>query len=103
VLDQSLKLAIDLFSDSSPLEEHLLYIEKLGEERRDVALANESHKKRVKWQYDQFVFPSDLLRRRPCPSLRPIQGSPGGRKVQTHVVQSFHCERDIKEGNLSSG
>jgi transposase InsO family protein len=41
----SLKLAVELLSDTSPLEEHLLYLEKLDEQHRDVALANEAHKK----------------------------------------------------------
>jgi hypothetical protein len=41
----SLKLEVQLFTDTSPLEEHLLYLEQLDEQRRDAALANEAHKK----------------------------------------------------------
>jgi hypothetical protein len=40
----SLKLAVDLFPGTSPLEEHLLYLEKLDEQCHDEALANEAHK-----------------------------------------------------------
>jgi hypothetical protein len=40
----SLKLEVELFPDTSPLEECLLYIEKLDEKCHDVALANEAHK-----------------------------------------------------------
>jgi hypothetical protein len=37
------------------LEEHLIYLEHLDEQRRDADLANEAHKKRVKSQYNKFV------------------------------------------------
>jgi hypothetical protein len=40
----SLKLAIELLLDTSPLEERLLYLEQLDEKHRDVSLANEAHK-----------------------------------------------------------
>ena len=53
----SLKLAVQLFPDTSPLEERLLYLEQLDEQCHDVALANEAHKKRVKCHYDQSVHP----------------------------------------------
>ena len=41
----SLKLAVELLPDTSPLEEHLLYLEQFDEKRRDAALANKAHKK----------------------------------------------------------
>jgi hypothetical protein len=41
----SLKLAVELLSDTSPLEECLLYLEQLDEQCRDAASANEAHKK----------------------------------------------------------
>ena len=53
----SLKLAVQLFPDTSPLEERLLYLEKLNEQCHDEALANEAHKNRVKCQYDRSVRP----------------------------------------------
>jgi hypothetical protein len=53
----SLKLAVQLFPDTSPLEENLLYLKQLDEKRCDVALANETHKKKFKCQYDRFVHP----------------------------------------------
>jgi hypothetical protein len=49
----SLKLAVQLLPDTSPLEERLLYLERLNEQRRDAALANEAHKHKVKCQYDR--------------------------------------------------
>jgi hypothetical protein len=40
----SLKLAVQLLPDTSPLEERLIYLEQ----RHDAALANETHKHKVK-------------------------------------------------------
>jgi hypothetical protein len=53
----SLKLAVQLLPDTSPLEERLVYLEKLNKQRRDVALANEAHKHKVKCQYDRSIRP----------------------------------------------
>jgi hypothetical protein len=53
----SLKLAVQLLPDTSPLEERLVHLEQLDEQRRDAALANEAHKNRVKCQYDRSVRP----------------------------------------------
>ena len=53
----SLKLAVELFPETSSLEERLLHLEHLDEQRRDAAIINEAHKKRVITQYDKVVFP----------------------------------------------
>jgi hypothetical protein len=50
-------LAVQLLPDTSPLEERLVHLEQLNEQRRDAALANEAHKHKVKFQYDMFVCP----------------------------------------------
>jgi hypothetical protein len=39
------------------LEECLVYLEHLDEQRRDVAIENEAHKKRVKANYDKSMHP----------------------------------------------
>ena len=44
----SLKLAVKLIPDTSSEEEIFLYLNNLDETRRDAALVNEAHKKRVK-------------------------------------------------------
>jgi hypothetical protein len=44
----SLKLEVQLLPNTSPLEERLLYLERLNEQRRDVTLANKAHKHKVK-------------------------------------------------------
>ena len=51
----SLKLVVELLPDTSTEEERFLYTNNLDETRRDAALANEAHKKRVKAQYDKSV------------------------------------------------
>lgn len=53
----SLKLAEELLPETSGLEERLLHLEHLDEQRRDAATMNEAHKKRVKTQYDKSVRP----------------------------------------------
>jgi len=51
----SLKLAIELLPDTSPLEERLVHLEQLDEQRRDALVALEVNKRRVKVQYDKSV------------------------------------------------
>ena len=53
----SLKLAIDLLPDTSPLEEHLVHLKQLDEQRRDALVALEFNKRHVKVQYDKSVRP----------------------------------------------
>ena len=50
-------LVIKLLPDTSSVEEIFLYLNNLDETRRDVALANEAHKKCVKAQYDKSFQP----------------------------------------------
>ena len=44
----SLKIAIHVLPDTTELEEHLLHLEHLDEQCRDVLMTNEAHKNRVK-------------------------------------------------------
>ena len=66
----SLKLAIELLPDTSAMEDHLVHLEQLDEQRRDalvalevnkhrvkVQVALEVNKHRVKVQYDKSVSP----------------------------------------------
>eukprot|EP00253_Pinus_taeda_P019939 PITA_19939 len=53
----SLKLAVELLPETSSLEERLLHLEHLDQQRQDAATMNEAHKKRVKTQYDKSVHP----------------------------------------------
>jgi hypothetical protein len=49
----SLKLVVQLFPDTSPLEEQLVHLEQ----RHNVALSNEARKHKVKCQYDRSIHP----------------------------------------------
>ena len=53
----SLRIAIHVLPDTFELEECLLHLEHLDEHHRDALTANESHKNRVKRQYDKSVKP----------------------------------------------
>ena len=53
----SLRIAIHVLPDMTELEEHLLHLEYLDEQCRDVLIANQAHKNRVKIQYDKSVKP----------------------------------------------
>ena len=53
----SLKLTVELLPNTSTEEEKFLYLTNLDDTTRDVALANEAHKKRVKAHYDKSIQP----------------------------------------------
>ena len=54
---RSLKLAIELLPDNSPLEERLVHLEQLDEQCRDALVALEVNKHCVKVQYDNSIRP----------------------------------------------
>ena len=56
----SLKIAIELLPDTSPLEERLVHLEKLDEQDRDALVALEVNKRRVKVQYDKSFRPRNF-------------------------------------------
>ena len=53
-------MAIELLPATFEEERCLLYLAQLDENRRDVALAIESHAKRIKAQYDRNVTPRNF-------------------------------------------
>jgi hypothetical protein len=52
-----LKLVVELLPNTSTEEEHILYLMQLDETCHDSTLVIETHKKRVKSQYDKHVKP----------------------------------------------
>ena len=52
----SLKIAIEILPDTSALEEHLVHLEQLDEQRRDALVALEVNKHCAKVQYDKFTI-----------------------------------------------
>ena len=57
----SLQIVVQLLTVTFEEEKHLLYLAQLDETRRDVALAIETHAKRMKSQYDRNVTPRNFL------------------------------------------
>ena len=53
----SLNLVVELFLETSNLEEHLVHLEHLDEQRRDALVTIKVNKRRVKVQYDKNVCP----------------------------------------------
>ena len=51
------KLAIELLPNTSELEQCIVHLEKLDEQRRDFVLAIEANKHYVKVQYNKCIFP----------------------------------------------
>jgi len=51
----TLRSAVDLLPDTSPLEQHLLFLDRLDEDRRASLPHNEALKKRSKATYNQRV------------------------------------------------
>ena len=53
----SLNLAIELLPTTITEEERFLYLTQLDEPPRNVTLTNETHKRRIKAQYDRTIQP----------------------------------------------
>jgi hypothetical protein len=51
------RLAVTLLPNTFDLEQHLVHLESLDEQRRDTSMVIEMNKRRVKVQYDKFVCP----------------------------------------------
>eukprot|EP00253_Pinus_taeda_P006970 PITA_06970 len=57
----SLKLAVELLPDTTPVEDQILYLERPDETRRLASLAIEAQKKRVKTHFDNTVNPRSFI------------------------------------------
>ena len=57
----SLKLVAELLPNTTPVEECLLYLERLDETHRLASLAIQAQKKRVKTHFDQTVHPRSFV------------------------------------------
>ena len=57
----SLKLAIELLPNTTPVEERLLYLEQLDETHRLASLAIEAQKERVKTHFDHTFHPHSFV------------------------------------------
>ena len=57
----SLKIAVELLPNTTPVEERLLYLEQLDKTRRLASLAIEAQKKRVKTHFDHTIHPRSFV------------------------------------------
>ena len=57
----SLKIAVELLPNTTPVEKQLLYLERLDETRRLASLAIEAQKKRVKTHFDHTIHPRSFV------------------------------------------
>ena len=51
-----------MLPDTTEPEKRFLHLEHLDEQHRDVLIANDTHKNKVKNQYDKSVKPRDFLK-----------------------------------------
>jgi hypothetical protein len=54
-------LAVSLLPDTSDLEQCLVHLQSLDEQRRDTSTAIEENKIRVKFQYDKSICPQQYI------------------------------------------
>jgi hypothetical protein len=107
----SLNLAVELLPNTYVEEEHLIYLAHLDEHRRDDTLANETHKKHIKSQYDKSVHPhifakGDLVlvydqdhEKLGARKFEPLWHGP---YIVIHVLQKGAYELVDYEGNILS-
>jgi hypothetical protein len=95
----SLKLAVQLLPDTSPLEERLLYLEQLNEQRHDAALANEAHKQKLKCQYDWSVCPWILSEGNLVLVYDQDKDSLGAGKFKPMCFEPFIIKEILKKGS----
>jgi hypothetical protein len=94
----SLKLALQLLLDTSPLEERLVYLEKLNEKHRDASLANEAHKHKVKCQYDRFFHPHIFSESNLVLVYDQDKDPPGGGIFKPMWFRPFIIKEVLKKG-----
>ena len=90
----SLKLAVQLFPDTSPLEERLVYFEQ----HHDAALANEAHKHKVKYQYDRSIRPRILSEGNLVMVYDEDKDPLGARKFKPMWFRPFIIKEILKNG-----
>jgi hypothetical protein len=94
----SLKVVVQLLPDTSPLEEWLLYLERLNEKHLDVALANKAHKQKVKCQYDWSIHPWILSEGDLILVYDQDKDSPGVGKFKPMWFEPFIIKEILKKG-----
>lgn len=95
----SLKLAVELVPDTSSLEEHLLHLEHLDEQRQDAATMNEARKKRVNTQYDKMMHPMVFFEVDLVLVYDQDKDTLGASKFKTMLYSMFIIKKVLKKGD----
>ena len=94
----SLKLAVELLRETSILEECLVHLEHLDEQRRDAAIINDAHNKRVKTQYDKVVCPCVFSEGDLVLVYNPYKDALGAGKFKSMWYGPFIVKRVLGKG-----
>jgi len=94
-----LKLAVELLPETSSLEERLVHLEHLDEQRRDAATMNEAYKKRVKTQYDKAVCPRVFSKGDLVLVYHQDKDASGAGKFQPMWYGPFIIKRVLEKGS----
>jgi hypothetical protein len=102
-------MEVKLLPDTSDLEERLIHLEHLDEQRRDASMTIEVNKRRVKVQYDRSVCPRQytegdlvLLYDQAKEPLGEGKFNPmwHGPYIVRHVLEKGAYELEYYEGNM---
>ena len=97
----SLKIAIHVLPNMTELEEHLIHLEHLYEQRRDVLTTNQAHKNRVKSQYDKSVKPRIFSKGGGLVLLRDQDKEPlGAGKFKSMWLGPYVVSKVLKKGTV---
>eukprot|EP00253_Pinus_taeda_P003511 PITA_03511 len=94
----SLKLAIELLPDTTPVEERLLYLEWLDETHRLASLAIEAQKNRVKTHFDHTVHPRSFVEGDLVLLYDQANDKLGARKFEPMWHGPYIIKRVLQEG-----
>ena len=94
----SLRIAIHVLPDTSELEECLLHLEHLDEQRRDALTTNQAHKNRVKSQYDKSVKPQIFFKGELVLLWDQDKEPPGVGKFRSMWLGPYIISKVLKKG-----
>eukprot|EP00253_Pinus_taeda_P024121 PITA_24121 len=94
----SLKLAVKLLPDTTPLEERILYLQRLDETRRLASLAIEAQKKRVKTHFDNTVNPHSFIEGDLVLLYDQANDKPGAGKLEPMWHGPYIVKRVLQKG-----
>lgn len=94
----SLKLAIELLPNTTPVKERLLYLERLDETRRLASLAIEAQKKRVKAHFDNIIHPHSFVEGDLVLLYNQVKDKLGAGKLESMWLGLYIVKRVLQKG-----